>query len=249
MEGGNWIEGSLGYDDGGNLSTLSITNAGPLLDENGAPFAEDRDRDAEALDHDGTHYLVGFETHDRVLRYRTFDSPAERVSLPPEALEGIGQGTGFSSVAHLPGRGMIALPELTRPERTRGWLITNEGEGAVRLRPPDDFWLPVSLSPFPNGDLLVLEIYQSPQTQTTNVTRLGRISADSVKVGGLMEPVEIATLEPPLTVARFEGSAVRPGPRGETYIYVMYNASPAVLFMFELTDAAPPDVRASPAPQ
>lgn len=234
-EGGNWVEGTLAYDDDGNLNGFAIDRKGQLLDEDGDAFRDERDLDAESLDYDGTQYLVGFETHDRVLRYRDFESPAEPIALPPEALEGIADGAGFSSVVHLPDGTIIALPELTRPERTRGWLMTEEAEGLIWLREPEDFWLPVSLSSFPNGDLLVLEIFV-PQQGTANVTRLGRISAESIAIGSTMEPVEIATLEPPLTEARFEGSAISTGPRGETNIYVMYNASPAVLFMFELLE-------------
>jgi hypothetical protein len=35
---------------------------------------------------------------------------------------------------------------------------------------------------------------------------------------------------------RFEGSAVRTGSEGEELIYVIQNAAPSVLFMFELVD-------------
>ena len=233
-EGGNWFNGSLTYAQDGYLNGFDILQTGPLLDSNGDPFAEEADKDAEALDFDGTHFLVGFEANNRVLRYRDFQSPAELLPLPAEALEGITAGGGFSSIAHSAGVGIIAMPEMRWPDRTRGWLVTDDGEGEIRLRPPGDWWLPVSISSFPNGDLLVLEIYQGPETETITVTRLGRISAESVQIGQIMEPVEIATLEPPLTEARFEGSAIRVGPDGQTYIYVIYNASPSVLFMFEV---------------
>jgi hypothetical protein len=175
-EGGNWVEGALAYDANGNLSGFSIAQTGALLDANGQPFADDLDRDAESLDHDGTNYLVGFEGNNRVLRYKDFRSPAVPVPLPP-----------------------------------------------------------VSLSSFANGDLLVLEIYQHPETVTINVTRLGRIPASEIAIGGSMNPVEIATLQPPWTEVRFEGSAVRTGADGDTLIYVIQNAAPSVLFMFELT--------------
>ncbi len=233
-EGGIWLEGSLRYDANGNLSGFAIDRSGPLLDENGEPFTEDRDKDAEALDHDGRRYLVGFETHDRVLAYEDFGSRSVQLPLPPEALEGIPEGAGFSSIAHLPDGRTIALAELTRPRATRGWLMTGQGDGPIWLR-PQERWLPVSLSSFPNGDLMVLEILL-PEEGTANVTRLGRIAAADISIDGSMEPVEIATLQPPLTAARFEGAAIRTGPDGETLIYVIYNASPAVLFMFELLE-------------
>src|SRR4030095_7371973 len=106
------------------------------------PFAHADDKDAEALDFDGSRFLVGFETHDRVLAYRDFTSPAEPIQLPKEALVGIPRGTGFSSVAHLPNGATIILPEYTADDpqnmrvstRTRGRLLTKNGPG-----PP---WVP-----------------------------------------------------------------------------------------------------------
>jgi hypothetical protein len=235
-EQGNWVEGALAYDANGRLNGLSIAETGALLDESGQAFTDDLDRDAESLDHDGTHYVVGFEGNIRVLRYKDFQSRAVPVPLPPEALAEIAEGSGFSSVVHLSGGRLIALPEFTSLPRTPGWMVTPEAEGEIRLRAPGDWWLPVSLSRFANDDLLVLEIYQGPETQTINVTRLGRIPAGEIAIGGSMNPVEIATLQPPWTEVRFEGSAVRTGSEGEELIYVIQNAAPSVLFMFEFVD-------------
>jgi hypothetical protein len=240
VDGGEWAQGALGYDGDGNLASLRVEAAGPLLDDKGQPFAHPDDRDAEALDFDGSRFLVGFETRDRVLAYKDFTSAAEPVALPEEALVGIPRGAGFSSVAHLPNGATIVLPEYTADDpgnlristRTRGWLLSPHGAGPIWLRKARG--LPVSLSAFPNGDLLLLEVM--PDRVKITETRLSRISAQDIAVGRTMRPRQIATLRPPLVGGRFEGSAVRSGPRGETLLYLMINDSPAALYMFELPD-------------
>ena len=240
VDGGDWAQGSLSYDADGNLASLTVQATGPLLDDKGEPFTHQDDKDAEALDFDGSRFLVGFETHDRVLAYRDFTSAAERIELPEEALVGIPRGAGFSSVAHLPNGATIVLPEYTADDpqemrvstRTRGWLLTKNGAGPVWLRKARG--LPVSLSAFPNGDLLLLEVL--PNRVKITDTRLSRISAKDIAIGGTMRPKELATLRPPLVDGRFEGSAVRRGPRGETLLYLMLNDSPAALYMLELPD-------------
>src|SRR5687767_11233262 len=65
VDGGDWAQGTLSYDGDGNLASLTVQAAGPLLDDKGQPFANPDDKDAEALDFDGLRFLVGFETHDR----------------------------------------------------------------------------------------------------------------------------------------------------------------------------------------
>jgi len=240
VDGGDWAQGSLSYDGEGNLASLAVQAAGALLDDKGQPFAHPDDKDAEALDFDGSRFLVGFETHDRVLAYKDFTSAAEPIELPKEALIGIPRGAGFSSVAHLPDGATIVLPEYTADDpqnmrvstRTRGWLLAKNGSGPVWLRKIRGL-LPVSLSAFPNGDLLLLEVLQNNKKITD--TRLSRISAKDIEIGRTMQPKELATLRPPLVDGRFEGSAVRRGSRGESLLYLMINDSPAALYMFELS--------------
>jgi hypothetical protein len=240
VEGGEWAQGTLFYDGDGNLASLTVQAAGPLLDDKGQPFTREEDKDAEALDFDGSRFLVGFETHDRVLAYRHFTSAAEPIELPAEALVGIPRGAGFSSVAQLPNGATIVLPEYTADDpqimrvstRTRGWLLTKNGAGPVWLRKTRG--LPVSLSAFPNGDLLLLEVL--PNRVKITETRLSRIAARDIAIDRTMRPKELATLRPPLVDGRFEGSAVRRGTRGETLLYLMMNDSPAALYMFELSD-------------
>jgi hypothetical protein len=240
VEGGDWAQGALSYDLDGNLVSLTVQAAGPLLDDKGQPFAHEDDKDAEALDFDGSRFLVGFETHDRVLAYKDFTSAAEPIELPKEALAGIPRGAGFSSVAHLPSGATIVLPEYTADDtqnmrvstRTRGWLLNKNGSGPIWLRKARG--LPVSLSAFANGDLLLLEVL--PDRVKITETRLSRISAQDIAIDRTMRPRQLATLRPPLVDGRFEGSSVRHGMRGETLLYLMVNDSPAALYMFELSD-------------
>ena len=241
VDGGDWAQGTLSYDRDGDLASLTVQAAGPLLDDKGQPFTHQDDKDAEALDFDGSRFLVGFETHDRLLAYRDFTSAAEPIPLPKEALVGIPRGAGFSSVAHLPNGATIALPEYTADDpqnmrvstRTRGWLLAKNESGPIWLRKKDR-WLPVSLSAFANGDLLLLEVL--PASPKITDTRLSRISARDIAIGRTMRPRQLAIIRPPLVDGRFEGSAVRRDTRGETFLYLMINDSPAALYMFQLSE-------------
>lgn len=241
VENGDWASGVLSYDRNGNLAGLKLERSGLLLDENGRPFTEDLDKDAEGLDFDGSRFLVGFEGRDRVNTYTSCDAPAELVPLPPEALEGIQPGGGFSSVVALSGGRRLFLPEKVYPDpkvpvpgptRTRGWLVTPEGEGVIWLRQSDG-WLPVSLSLLPGGDLLLLELLAAPGKLTTK-TRFSRIAGGDIRLGATLAAEELAVISPPTPGSRFESSSARLGPKGETLIYVASNEGPSAFYLFEL---------------
>jgi hypothetical protein len=242
VQQGSWVTGRISYDGNGELSGLTANAAGALLDEQGKPFTNDVDQDAEALDFDGKRFIVGFETNDRVLAYREFTAAAERLPLPPEALVGIGNGAGFSSVVHLP-FGTIAMPEFTVDDpavkgvstRTRGWLLSNKVSGPISLRKVDPYALPVSVSALPNGDLLLVEAMLPKVRGPITDTKLSRIRAEQIRIGNTMQTEDIGLIKPPLVAGRFEGSSARRGAKGETLIYLIVNDTPAVLAMFELT--------------
>ncbi len=242
VQDGHWTEAQLSYDGNGDLADFDLIALGRLLDETGQPFEEATDQDAEALDYDGQRFIVGFETNNRLLGYHDFTSPAERIALPPEALEGVPPVAGLSSVAVLPHKSLLSLAEYTSfpgdPPRyvsnpTRAWLITPERAGTVWLR-ASNRWMPVALATFPDGDLLLLELYYLEDAPITR-TRISRIAADQVAIGNTMQATEIAELGPPIDAARFEGASIRRGPAEETLIYLISDIADKVrIYMFEL---------------
>ena len=246
VEQGHWMYGDLEYDSNGDLAGFMLTGQSPLLDESGQPFVDEADQDAEALDHDGQQFIVAFETNNRLLTYPDVESPASRVPLPPEALEGvIPQVAGLSSVASLSTNALITLAEYTvfpgykpvyESNPTRGWLITPEGDGTVWLR-ASNRWLPVSLARFPEGDLLLLELYYEDDAPITR-TRVSRIASEQVTIDATLEPIELAELAPPIDSARFEGASIRKGANGETLVYLVSGIADQVLiYMFEIIGA------------
>lgn len=246
VERGQWMYGDLEYDSNGDLAGFMLTGQSPLLDEAGQPFVDEADQDAEALDYDGQQFIVAFETNNRLLTYPDIESPASRVQLPPEALEGvIPQVAGLSSVAALSTNALITLSEYTvfpgfkpvyESNPTRGWLITPEGDGTVWLR-ASNRWLPVSLARFPEGDLLLLELYYEDAAPITR-TRVSRITSEQVTIGATLEPVELAELAPPIDSAKFEGASIRKGPNGETLVYLVSDIADQVLiYMFEIIES------------
>ena len=89
------------------------------------------------------------------------------------------------------------------------------------------------------GDVLVLERFFT--LRGSNRVRLKRISAATIKPGGVLAGTVIARLRPPLTVDNFEGIDVRKGPAGEIFIYLVSddNFNPeqrTLLMMFELME-------------
>lgn len=236
VEDGVWIEAALSYDETGFLTGFTLLDQGALLDSKGQAFSDPKDQDAEALDFDGTKFLVGFEENDRLLAYPSLRAPSQNIELPQAFLSDIFPGAGVSSVAGLSSNTVLTLAEYSPKAReasgrTAGWLL-GPRSGPIWLRPWDG-WVPVSLSPLPNGDLLLLEIFFEIE-KPIDRTRLSRIDLEDIAVGATLQPIEIAVLEPPLTTERFEGGAATPGPDGRPRIYVSSDVGEGVsLYMFQ----------------
>jgi YD repeat-containing protein len=240
VENGGWMTARLTYDRAGNLSGMVPTDAGPLHDEQGKPFTAEDDEDAEALDFDGTRFLVGFETNDRVLAYKNFKGQAERIQLPPEALAGILRGTGFSSVAALKGGGTVFLPEYSggepyvRGSPRRGWLRLPDGTAGAFWLHATAGWLPVSLATLPDGDLLLAEIHIAASDTEADQARISRIRRAKLQVDATVDAEELAILAAPIPSARIEGMSIRSGKGREVLVYMMATTAPSQLYMFSL---------------
>jgi len=245
VERGTWVKARLEYDPEGNLSGFVPERVGMLHDANGNALSGD-EADAEGLDFDGTDFFVGFETHDRVLRYRDIDGPGVALPIPQAVLAPIFRGAGFSSVAALPNGSVMMMPEYSyasveqkeRGERpsfapTRGWIEGVEGAGPIALRAGHPA-LPVSITQLPSGGLVTSEVHFSEETQTLDEGRIGFVPQGEAAIGRTMSPRPIATFASPMPAWRIEGGSARTGARGETLLYFMSTSAPPVLYMFEL---------------
>ncbi|MEO5707555.1 MAG: esterase-like activity of phytase family protein [Alteraurantiacibacter sp.] len=245
VEEGTWVRANLIYDSVGNLQDFRPVAAGLLHDDMGQPLADGGDSDAEALDFDGKEFFVGFETNNRVLRYRDIDGPGFPLPIPSAITDTIFRGTGFSSVAVIRDGSVIALPEYayaTASDRqagagftaipTRGWMETPFGAGPISLRAALPS-LPVALANLPNGDLLTAEVHLQDD-RSIDRAEIGLAPGTEAVIGGMINPCALATFAPPMPAWRIEGATARPGPNGETLLYLLSTSAPPVLYMFAL---------------
>lgn len=239
---GRWFSARLVEGADGVLRGLSDTSYSAMLDSTGRPLSG-KDIDAEAVEvgPDGALY-VSFERHHRIARYRLNDFMTARAEQAGYsiAFDGVPFNTGLESLTVLADGKVLALTEDARDEngRIRGWLLADGFEKPVRLDPTGTF-KPTDLARLPDGDLLLLERRYSPLTGVA--VRLSRIAGAAAAGDGPLSGKEVALLSPPLSVDNFEGLAVRAGPGGVVWIYIVsdnnFNAlQRTYLFKFRLDD-------------
>lgn len=212
------------HHEGGRLAGVSGLTISPLA---GIPPRHGRPRENDSEDivalPDGG-WLVSFEGHHRIQRYRPdFSAPVE-LPLAPGMAE-LPLNGGMEAVARLRDGRLLALAEGAddgRPER-QGWIA------ASVLRSPADWsaftyraapgFRPTSAAVLPDGDVLVLERRFSLLGGFG--ARIARVPETALKPGAVVKGEELARLEPPLLTDNFEGIAAIPGPEGEALVYVI----------------------------
>ncbi len=181
-------------------------------------------RDAEELARlPGGDALVAFERDHRLLRYPPdLRGQPTRAPTPPGLAEAPDNG-GVEALAVFPDGRTLAIEEGWddgRPDR-RAWIAQAPGLEdwrplVYRARPP---FRPTGATVSPSGDLLVLERRASFFGGWG--ARIVRVSGDAVRPGAVLEGEELARLEAPLLADNFEAIAARPGPEGETLVYLL----------------------------
>lgn len=237
---GNWLSGSLKYDDTGNLSGFSLNSVRALLDELGAEITRLQDNDAEALYAADEYFYVGFEENNRIWRYQAPDVAAEAMSVPSAVLEYTPSWGGFSSVTGTADGNLLALTEGGKDPagNTKGWLWDGSAGDAgspISLRAAPN-WLPVDLTLLPDGDLLLVEV-RLGETERYDHSRFSRIAQNDVVAGSVMQAEPVGLLSPPDFHERTEGIHVAEGPNGETLLYLISDSShnwPTHILLFEI---------------
>ncbi len=238
------VDGRLRTDAAGRLAGVAEVRARPLPVEEGVSRRKLR-TDAEDMARlaDGS-WLVSLERDHRILRYSAGDRGPEGtptpIPLPPEAEDGPENG-GLEALTRLLDGRLLVLEEGGddgRQER-RAWIagagIT--GAGVARTGSPKDIvprraadWQPLTyraapryrptgVAPLPDGGVLVLERRVSLLGGWSS--RLVRVAPQQLSAGAVIEGEELARLESPLLNDNFEGIATRPGPAGETLVYLL----------------------------
>lgn len=221
------FEADLTYDARGFLAGLVEPRLDGLLDPGGRALVKG-EVDAEALARDGADgFIVAFEGRHHLWRY---PAPAGLRGTPspvsaPSGLAQCPSNAGIEAMTRLPdGRLLlIAEGEAGRPRATVGW-VGRDAEWSSFSYPlvydadvPQQPFHPTSVTCLPGSDdLLVLERRYPPLA-----ARIRRVGRAAFERGHGLDGVEVARLDPPLTLDNFEGIDAVAGPRGETLLYVV----------------------------
>lgn len=215
---GWWVRATLDYDREGRLARFAEIARGRLTDADGQPVRRPRD-DAESLARlrDG-RWVIGFERHHRLLLYPGDEGRQGPVGWPrplprPPGLVQAPSNGGIEALTLLPDGRLLALEE-GRDEAGglhRAWLGTAQ-DWESRVYRSEPGFRPTGAATLPSGDVLVLERRFS--VLGGFAARVVRLSAGGLDRGREIAGVELARLEPPLTVDNLEGIAVVPDPFG-----------------------------------
>ena len=236
---GRRFSARLVYDETGNLAGLRNTDLATMADLDGAPLSSRDDGDAESMSPgiEG-EIIVAFERRHRLWRYL----PGVTVPEPlpgPDEMQDLPFNNGIEALTLLADGSLLALSEGKQGRKqTVGWISSRDGWSVLTFPTPDGFRV-TGAATMAGGDVLVLERFFT--LRGSNRVRLKRISAATIKPGGVLAGTVIARLRPPLTVDNFEGIDVRKGPAGEIFIYLVSddNFNPeqrTLLMMFELME-------------
>ena len=236
---GRRFSARLVYDETGNLAGLRNTDLATMAGLDGAPLSSRDDGDAESMSPgiEG-EIIVAFERRHRLWRYL----PGVTVPEPlpgPDEMQDLPFNNGIEALTLLADGSLLALSEGKQGRKqTVGWISSRDGWSVLTFPTPDGFRV-TGAATMTGGDVLVLERFFT--LRGSNRVRLKRISAATIKPGGVLAGTVIARLRPPLTVDNFEGIDVRKGPAGEIFIYLVSddNFNPeqrTLLMMFELME-------------
>jgi hypothetical protein len=221
---GFWLIARLVLDERGYLVGITDGEMGRLAGPGGLPVGR-RQQDAEdiALLPDGTA-IVSFEHDHRLWRYYPsaipFQGQVEPVA-PPPGIDQLPANGGIEALGSLADGRLLALVEgLSVAGGGRlGWVRSPAGAWETLSYVPAPDFLPSGAAGLANGDALVLERrFIDPFTYEA---RLTRVPGGEIRAGARLSGRELARLSPPLSLDNFEGVAVRPGPTGETLVYLI----------------------------
>ncbi|MFD2206929.1 esterase-like activity of phytase family protein [Kiloniella antarctica] len=248
---GLWFKGRLGYDQDGDLLSLSHGQLSSLKGTGGTALTRKKDRDSEsiAIADDGAIY-VSFERRHRILKYaNSLSSDAEPIPFP-DAFLNTSKNKGIEALTWLPGGCLLAIPEHVtslqdqsknpRPEAQdkliQAFIWDQFSWSSIYLKSNGDF-LPTGLSVTPKGDILLLE--RSFSLLEGFKASLRFFPAEQIQPDKTMEGYVLATFEDQYAVDNMEGISSRLGPNGETFIYLLSDdnlsfTQDTLLLMFEI---------------
>jgi len=221
---GRGFTATLSYDAQGRLDGLGEPRLYDLVGLSGQPLAVGEE-DSESLVVHGDAIEVGFEGKARIWGYSLeppFGGPARPVPTP-EGVRRCGGNEGIETMAMLDDTRRLLVCEGRRQPSLDVPAWVGDGSGWTARSYPLRFdgllgepFRPTSATVLPGGDVLVLERRFPPLA-----ARVMRLAREDVLGEGPLHPVEIARLEPPLTVDNMEGIDARRDESGRTLVYLV----------------------------
>jgi len=230
------VNGRLDHDSGGRLIGADQIRVRRLPVEEGITKVKRRTDAEELLGLPDGGWVVALERDHRLLRYAANPNGPNGVPtpvpVPPSVEEDSPDNGGLESLARLADGRLLTIEEGGEDSQRgdpsqprRAWVTASPGLPTQRMD-----WLPMTYrsapryrptaaAGLPDGGALVLERRVSLLGGWS--TRIVRIPANALRAGADIQGEELARLESPLLNDNFEGIATRPGPNGETLIYIV----------------------------
>jgi len=236
---GHWLVFRPRLDAEGRLAGVGEGEIEPLKDERAHPLSGKSNSDAESLRRDPVQggFLVAFERHHRVLRYRTVGGPGLAIAAP-EGIRSQPDNGGIEAMAAWPDGRILLISEQARngDGDHKAWLFAGNTWHDANYAVGGEY-LPTDAAALPGGDLLVLE--RRFGLITPLGARLVRIPGDRMKPLGRLYGAVVAEWGAPFSIDNMEGLAVARGPDDAVLLWLMSddNKSPAqrtLLMLFKL---------------
>lgn len=238
----HWLSAQILYDERGRLSGLADGSIAPLIDLKGKPITSKSMGDAEGLTVIGDDPLKGeayvsFERFHRIWRY---DLGADGFAARPSQIvterqfgempsnSGIEALTTLEPIIGGDKQRLLAITEDARDPKGNRKAFLVEGRKLKRLSTKLDApYKPTDVARLPNGDFLMLE--RSFSLLAGPGMELRRIKASDVKEGALLDGKLLLRTNNKHTIDNMEGLAVRQGPKGQIFVYLISDDNYSIL--------------------
>ena len=219
------------------LGDVAVVKLFALRTPDGRRITDKSLGDAEAMVCDSPERrVIGFERQHRLWVYD--GNTVAALPIPPGARM-LGSNEGIEGLTRLAdGRLFMVAEGQQDAKRGPAWVQTADGSGWEELTIlRSEGFQPTGLAILPDGDVLLLERFYSPERGAA--ARLSLIRKVQIEADAEIRPTELVRLAPPLTVDNFEGVAVAPAADGGTLVFLLSddNFNPAqrtLLLVFRL---------------
>lgn len=219
---GYWWRGQILADGADRVTGAQPGWLGPIPGPDGAPLSG-LTADCEEVRAVGDHLLLAFERDHRLWLYargpRGEPVPPVTVIPPPARFATLKPNVGPEAVARLrDGRLFVISESMNRRSVQLAWLSTSAGDWQFRRYRPAPYYAATAAAALPDGRIFIVERRFALETFTT---RLVMLPVGAIESGDVIDGIELARLEAPLTGENFEGLSVWTDARGRPVITVI----------------------------